>query len=231
MINVNDEVKEKLISMSDNSYTEFHSKLVPDTKNILGVRLPKLRAYAKELSKNFDILNIQNDFYYEETMLRGMIIGYMKTDAETRLKYISDFIPRIDNWAVCDSFCNTLKFTSKNRELVWKFLQPYAHSPNEFEQRFCAVMLLSHFINDGYIDKVLNLLTEINTEKYYSSMGVAWALAECYIKFPEKTLSFISQFDSLTVKRTVRKICDSYRVDKDKKYLLKKEFLHDKGNG
>ena len=225
-----DEIKEKLISMSDSPYRKFHSKLLPDTKNILGIRLPKIRAYAKELAKNIDILECENDVYYEETMLRGMIIGYMKADVETRLKYISDFVPRIDNWAVCDSFCNTLKFTSKNRERVWEFLQPYAHSQNEFEQRFCAVMLLSHFINDEYIDKVLALLTEINTEKYYSSMAAVWALAECYIKFPEKTLPYIYQFDSLTVKRTVRKICDSYRVEKDTKYLLKKEFLNDKGN-
>ena len=104
-----DEVKEKLISMSDSQYREFHSKLVPDSKNILGIRLPKIRAYAKELAKNPDILECKNDVYYEEIMLRGMIIGYMKADVETRLKYISGFVPKIDNWAVCDSFCNTLK--------------------------------------------------------------------------------------------------------------------------
>ena len=225
-----DEVKEKLISMSDSQYREFHSKLVPDSKNILGIRLPKIRAYAKELAKNPDILECKNDVYYEEIMLRGMIIGYMKADVETRLKYISGFVPKIDNWAVCDSFCNTLKFTSKNRERVWDFLQPYAHSQNEFEQRFCAVMLLSYFVNDDYIDQTLSLLTEINTEKYYSSMAVAWAVAECYIKFSENTYPFINQFDSLTAKRTVRKICDSYRVENYKKYLLKKEFLNDKGN-
>ena len=86
-------------------------------------------------------------------------------------------------------------------------------------------MLLSYFVNDDYIDQTLSLLTEINTEKYYSSMAVAWAVAECYIKFSENTYPFINQFDSLTAKRTVRKICDSYRVENYKKYLLKKEFL------
>lgn len=217
------DVKKRLLEMSDETYRQFHSRLVPDTKNILGVRMPKLRAYAKELAKNPDMLVFRNDIYYEETLLRGMIIGYLSTDVETWLKNISDFIPEINNWAVCDSFCSTLKFTAKNKERVWDFIQPYAHSQKEFEQRFCAVMLLDYFINAEYIDRTLALLTQIDTSQYYSSMAVAWALAECFIKFREKTEPFINKnsFDEMTLKRTIRKICDSYRVDEDVKLRVK----------
>ncbi len=219
------DVKKRLLEMSDEKYRQFHSRLVPDTKNILGVRMPKLRAYAKELAKIPDILSSENDIYYEETLLRGMIIGYLSTDVETRLKMISDFVPQINNWAVCDSFCSTLKFANKNRECVWNFVQPYAHSQKEFEQRFCAVMLLDYFVNTEYIDRTLALLTEINTSQYYSSMAAAWALAECFIKFREKTEPFISKnsFDEMTLKRTIRKICDSYRVDENVKKLMRNE--------
>ena len=147
----------------------------------------------------------------------------LSTDVETWLKNISDFIPEINNWAVCDSFCSTLKFTAKNKERVWDFIQPYAHSQKEFEQRFCAVMLLDYFINAEYIDRTLALLTQIDTSQYYSSMAVAWALAECFIKFREKTEPFINKnsFDEMTLKRTIRKICDSYRVDEDVKLRVK----------
>lgn len=219
------DVKKRILEMSDEKYRQFHSKLVPDTNNILGIRMPKLRAYAKELAKIPDILSSDNDIYYEETLLRGMIIGYLSTDVETRLKMISDFVPQIDNWAVCDSFCSTLKFANKNRECVWDFIQPYAHSQKEFEQRFCAVMLLDYFVNTEYIDRTLALLTEINTSQYYSSMAVAWALAECFIKFREKTEPFINKnsFDEMTLKRTIRKICDSYRVDENVKKLMRNE--------
>ena len=218
------DVKKRLLEMSDETYRQFHSRLVPDTKNILGVRMPKLRAYAKELAKNPDMLVFRNDIYYEETLLRGMIIGYMKADVDTRLKYISDFVPRIDNWGVCDSFCSTLKFTGKNQERVWEFIQPYANSEKEFEQRFCAVMLLRYFVNESYIDGTLEVLGKIDTVKDYSSMAVAWALAECFIKFPEKTEPFLygNVFDEQTLKRTVRKICDSYRVDDTLKMKLKR---------
>ncbi len=213
--------------MSDGSYRQFHEKLVPDTQNILGIRMPKLRAYAKELAKNPCILERGNDFYYEEILLRGMVIGYMKTDTETRLQYIAEFVPKINNWAICDSFCSTLKFTRKNRERVWEFLQEYVDSGKEFEQRFGAVMLLDYFVNDAYIDKTLSRLREIHTEQYYSSMAVAWALAECYIKFPDRTKPFLSEscFDVQTLHRAVRKICDSHRVDKAVKKQLKRGEL------
>ncbi len=107
---MNSDVKNRLIEISDNKYSAFSTNIIPNAKNILGVRMPKLRAYAKELAKNPDVLAFQDDFYYEETLLRGMIIGYMKADVETRLQYISEFVPKIDNWGVCDSFCSTLKF-------------------------------------------------------------------------------------------------------------------------
>ena len=219
---MNSDIKSRLFEMSDEKYRDFHSKLVPETKNILGIRMPKLRAYAKELAKNPDVLAYQDDFYYEETLLRGMIIGYMKADVATRLKYIWEFVPKIDNWAVCDSFCSTLKFADKNQERVWEFIQPYADSEKEFEQRFCAVMLLMYFVNAEYIERTLEVLAKIKTEKYYSSMAVAWALAECFIKFREKAQPFMNEsfFDEMTLKRTVRKICDSYRVDENTKNLI-----------
>jgi 3-methyladenine DNA glycosylase AlkD len=45
----------------------------------------------------------QNE-YYEEVMLQGMVVGYLKTDIEELLNYVTDFVPKINNWAVCDSF-------------------------------------------------------------------------------------------------------------------------------
>lgn len=219
-----DEIRQELIEMSENKFGEFHSSLVPGKNNILGVRIPKLRKYAKELARDYGESVFEGeDIYYEETMLRGMIIGYLKIDNERRLRLIREFVPLIDNWAVCDSFCPTLKFTNKNREMMWDFIQPYIHSEKEFSARFGAVMLLDYYINEEYIDRTLTELSKINTAKYYSSMAVAWAVAECYIKFPDRTEPYIVQknFDKDTHNRSIQKICDSFRVDSAKKIELK----------
>lgn len=220
-----DEIRKTLIDMGEKNYGEFHSALVPGKNNIIGVRIPKLREYAKKLAKECGDSALEGeDIYYEETMLRGMIIGYLKIDNDRRLRLIREFVPLIDNWAVCDSFCPTLKFTNKNREMMWDFIQPYIHSEKEFSARFGAVMLLDYYINEEYIDRTLTELSKINTAEYYSSMAVAWALAECYIKFPDRTEPYIVQkiFDKDTHNRAIQKICDSYRVDKAKKEAIRK---------
>ena len=64
---------------------------------MLGVRLPKLRALAKELAGQYEAYLAEPcGELFEEVMLRGMVIGCMKCPTEQRLQYIRDFIPLID---------------------------------------------------------------------------------------------------------------------------------------
>ena len=109
-------IKEKLFELSDQKYKEFHSGLCPGTDNIIGVRVPVLRNYAKELSKKYNIEELLQEIdnqYYEEIMLQGMLIGLEKQDFNTLQKQIKQFVPKIDNWAICDVFCAGLKQTKK----------------------------------------------------------------------------------------------------------------------
>lgn len=148
-------------------------------------------------------------------MLQGMVLGYIKTNIEEILLYVAEFIPKIDNWSVCDSFCGGLKFTNNNMEQVWNFIQPFLSSKKEYEVRFAVVMLLDFYINDEYIDKVLKLLDNINHPGHYAKMAAAWAVSICYIKFPEKTM------DYFTYNKSLQKICESLRVDKETKKIIK----------
>lgn len=71
------EVKEELYNLADENFKNFHSNLCPGTDNILGIKIPKLREYAKQILKKY---NVEELFYsideelYEEKMLKGMII-------------------------------------------------------------------------------------------------------------------------------------------------------------
>ncbi len=212
--------------MGEDSLRDFSSSLIPGVKNMIGVRLPALRKYAKKLASDEGEAALEgDDIYYEEIMLRGMLIGYIKNDTERRLELIRDFVPMIDNWAVCDSFCPSLKFAGakKNQQRVWEFIIPYVRSYKEFYARFGAVMLLDYFVNDEYIDRTLRELEAVNTNAYYSSMGAAWLAAECYLKYPERTAPLFenNMLSAETHNRAIRKICDSLRVDKEVKAKLK----------
>lgn len=224
--NKKEEIRQELIKLADDKYRSFHSNLCPGVENILGVRLPLLRKLAKSLSKEEDYYNYLNNGdtkYYEEIMIEGLIIGYLKTDNENRFNYIKNFIPKIDNWAICDSFCNNLKFTKENINEVWNFILPYTSSENEFDIRFAIVMMLNFYIIEDYIDDVLNTLNNINHDGYYVKMAVAWAVSYAYIDFPQKTLSFLknNNLDNFTYNKSLQKIIESTRVSKEDKDLMR----------
>ena len=218
-------VRERIFALVDEEYRQFHSKLVPGTDNILGVRLPRLRELAKEIAKGNwrDYLLTAPSDYNEEILLQGLVIGYAKTDIEEILCYAAAFIPKISNWGVCDSFCNSLKITKKHRAQVWEFLQPYLLSQKEFELRFGIVMLLSFYIEDQYIDQVLLHLDSAKHDGYYVKMAVAWAISLCFIRYPKKTMVYLKEntLDDFTYNKALQKITESFRVDKETKNLVR----------
>ena len=95
-----EKVKRDIKEMVDEKYRDFHSKLCPGIQNIMGVRIPVLREYAKKLNKEYtleQILTEVEDEYYEEIMIKGISIGLnKKEDIDKVLKYIESFIPKID---------------------------------------------------------------------------------------------------------------------------------------
>lgn len=147
-------IQDRLTALSEEKYRQFSSALIPGTSNMLGVRLPQIRALAKELVKEGnwrEHLQPDHDLYFEELMLRGMLIGYRSMkDKNMELKEIISmmkaFIPQIHNWSVCDSFCTSMKIIRKNRDVFWEFLQPYLYSEKEFYVRTGYILLLNHFI-------------------------------------------------------------------------------------
>lgn len=213
-----------LYSLQDKKYLDFHSKLVSNT-NIIGIRVPILKQIAKSLANNDynSFINNNKHSTYEETMLHGLVIGYLKCPFKDVLEYLNVFIPFNDNWAVNDTVCANLKIFKKNQEDGFKYINKLIKSKNDWTIRFGLVLLLDHYINDKYIDKIFNIINSIKSEEYYVKMANAWLLSICYIKYHKKTYNFLlnNNLDSFTFNKAISKICDSYRVDKSVKEQLK----------
>ena len=220
-------IRTDLLGLQDKKYQQFHSSLCPGTDNIIGVRTPILRNYAKKLSKQENIkeyIFFNKTVYYEEVMLQGMLIGFIRnTDIKEVLSIIKNFVPKIDNWAVCDIFCSGLKIVNKNKETVWNFIQKYLKSKKEFELRFAIVMMLDYFICEKYIDRVLTILDNIKHEAYYVKMAVAWTISVAFVKFKDKTMKYFKKnnLDDWTYNKALQKICESLRVSKETKKIIK----------
>lgn len=221
------EVKEKLLELADQKYKEFHGGLCPGTENIIGVRVPVLRNYAKELAKKYEIQELLKQIdneYYEEIMLQGMLIGLEKEDFKTIQEHIETFVPKIDNWAVCDVFCAGLKITKKHKREMWELVQKYLKSNKEFELRFAIVMILDFYIEEDYIEKDFKVFDSVSSDAYYVQMAVAWAISICLIKFYDKTIRYLKTaiLDDFTYNKALQKARESYRITEEQKESLKK---------
>ena len=132
------------------------------------------------------------------------------------------FVPQIDNWAICDSFCNSLKIVSNHNEEFIKEIQNYIKSKEEFVQRVGLILLLNVYIEPKYIQKIFWIVDHLHSDKYYVNMAVAWLLCECYIKEKEQTLLFLKEnnLSAFVQNKTISKIKDSYRIEKLEKKML-----------
>lgn len=223
----NEEIRRKIEELADEKYREFHTGLCPNSNEIIGVRVPVLRNFAKEIVKEEEVeeyLEHACDDSYEEILLQGMVLGLWKTSIETFSEYLERFIPKINSWAVCDVSVAGFKITKKHKEYMWDLIQKYLKSEKEFELRFAIVMMLDFYIIDEYIDKVLEILNNIQHEGYYVKMAVAWTIQVAFVKFPEKTMKLLkrNKIEDWTYNKALQKIVESYRIDKATKEVIKK---------
>ncbi len=225
------EVKKYLLRLEDKEYLKFSQNLNIKNKNYkqIGVRIPMLRKYAIELSKKYDLkflINNIDEEYYEELMLKGILIGsYKNISYEELEKYINIFVPKIDDWAICDSFCSSLKITKKYYNEMWNIIESYLKSNKEFEVRFALVMILNYYIDDEHIEEIYKIINNVSLDKYYVKMANAWLISYCVIKYYKKTLNFLknnAKLDKWTYNKGIQKSIESFCITKEQKIKLKK---------
>lgn len=201
-------------------------KLQNMPRTTFGVSVPEIRKLALKIAREDDcILFDETNFEtFELRLLNAFVLGYSRRGLPELLPLFSAFMPYVDDWAICDSLCQNFKVARKYPEEVWNFIMQYRNSSQEFEVRIVAVILLSHYLNDDYVDRVINVLDTLYAEKYYAQMGIAWALATVCGKYPQKCLNYLqnhNQLNQITFNMTKRKICESFRVSDEIKRQVK----------
>ena len=222
------DLKEELQNLSEPEYRRFNSRLIPniDPDTFLGVRIPALRKIASRLVREDwrAYLKAASDETFEEIMLQGIVIGKADMDFSERLSWVEWFLPKIDNWAVCDSFCSGLKVKKEQQQEMWEFLEKCLNQERTYVIRFGVVMLLDHFKQEEWLWKALELLDHIRQEDYYVKMAVAWAVSAYYVCFPEQIMSYLLQnhLDDFTFNKALQKITESRKVEEEEKKRIRR---------
>ena len=217
-------IKEELLALQDISYADFQAKLTPNIPRdlFIGVRVPEARKLAKRIIGDPETSKFLRDLphrYYDENMVHGLLISEMK-DYDACIEAVDEFLPYVDNWAVCDIM--SPKIFKKNKIVLLEKIKEWSKSEEEYTCRFGLEMLMSHFLDDDFKPEYLEIPLSVNNDEYYVKMMIAWFFATALAKQWDATIKHIEdqRLDTWTQNKAIQKARESKRITpKQKEYL------------
>ena len=217
------DIKEKLFAMKEEKYGDFSASLMPDMprERVIGVRIPKLRAFVKEISGNTsDFISILPHYFFEENNLHAFIISSI-SDFDKCVSEVDRFLPYIDNWATCDSLRPSC--FSKNKDKLLEYIYRWIRSDKVYTVRFAIEMLMVHYLEDDYSDDYAKLVASVRSEEYYVNMMIGWYFATALTKRWDSVIYFIEEglISPVARKMAIRKGIESLAIPNERKAYLR----------
>lgn len=215
----------RLMVLADEKYADFQAKLTPTVarERFIGVRVPAARKLAKEVYKSGEYEAFLSDLphkYFDENMLHGLILSEYK-DYDACIQMVDDFLPYVDNWAVCDIL--SPKSFKKNRDKLMQKILEWTESDRAYTVRFGLEMLMTHFLDEDFQVAYLKIPAKVRSEEYYVNMMIAWFFATALAKQWSDAIPYIENrvLEPWTHNKTIGKARESYRLADDEKEYLK----------
>ena len=218
------EIQDYLLSKQDQKYRDFTLPLIPnvDEKTFIGVRLPIIKKYAKDLpeAKRIEFMNSLPHKYHEENLLHAFILSNIK-DYDTFIEYADKFLPDVTNWSVSDTICN--KYLVKYKDLLIKDVYRWLKSDELYRVRYAVKCLMNYYLNEDFKEEHIEKVLEVKLDDYYVKMMIAWYLATGLAKNYNDFIKPIEEnrFDDFIHNKAIQKAVESYRVSDEHKAYLK----------
>ena len=234
------ELIKNLLANQDLKYRDFHASLLPniDKKSIIGVRVPTMRKIAKEFAAGATPADMDKFLgklphkYFEENQVHLFVVERIK-DFDDCLHRIEQFLPYINNWAVCDG--KSPKALLKNETQFLERIQAWIKSNHPYTVRFGVNMLMNFFLDERFNKKYLQLVANIDetlfnddgradcpTDRYYVQMVIAWYFATALAKQWDETVPYLKKhrLSPWIHAKTIQKARESYRITAEQKAFL-----------
>ncbi|MBR3670130.1 MAG: DNA alkylation repair protein [Fibrobacter sp.] len=261
------ELVKRLLAEQDLKYRDFHASLLPniDKKKIIGVRVPTMRKIAKEFVDSSvkgaakaaatstaaatktlpkDIASFLDKLphkYFEENQVHLFVVERIK-DFDECLRRIEQFLPYIDNWAVCDG--KSPKALLKDEARFLDRIKAWLKSREPYTVRFGVNMLMNFFLDERFDKKHLEMVAAVDenlfddsdtgaarssvnaarpTDRYYVQMVIAWYFATALAKQWDAAFPYIKgrKLSPWIHAKSIQKACESYRITDEQKALLR----------
>ena len=218
-------VRQRVEALADESNADFLSRLLPGVEReaVLGVRMPTLRALAKELRGTDEAAAFLAELphrYLDENNLHALLINELR-GYEDALAAIDAFLPYVDNWATCDAL--RPKAVRKKLAEFRGHIDGYLASHAPYTVRFGIEMLMCHYLDGAFEREQNEQVASIRSEHYYIRMMQAWYFATALAKQWDATIGLIERhsLEPWTHAKTIRKAIESYRVSDERKAYLR----------
>ena len=218
-------IRERLEALADEKNADFVAPLIPDIprERMLGVRLPALRKLEKELRGTPEAEAFLRELPHElvdENHLHAMLISSLR-DYDATLAALEEFLPHVDNWAVCDTLRPAA--VKKRTADFERQIDAYLASEHPYTQRFGIEMLMSCYLGESFDPSQLDRVAAVSSEHYYVRMMQAWYFATALAKQYESAVRVLEErkLDKWTHNKTIQKAIESYRVSDEHKAYLK----------
>lgn len=219
-----DRIRERLLGMQDSAYREFMCRLLPNVEpeNVIGVRTPALRAFAKELQGTKDAQDFLMDLphaYYEENNLHGFLIVQIREYDEC-IEQLNRFLPYVDNWATCDGI--RPKCFQKHPEALLNRIRSWLSAAHPYTVRFGMEMLMVYYLDEAFDTKYPEMVAAVHSDEYYVKMMIAWYFQAALVKQYDNALPYLQEhrLDKWVHNKAIQKAIESYCMsDAQKAYL------------
>ena len=217
------QLEKYLLSIKDAKFADFSKSLSNSDYISIGVKNPLLRSFIKEHEtdselklEDFEIGKyLEIDFIYF-----GLALSRAKS-IEEQFEFLSSNMKNGKSWVLTDCSQTYMKKCDFNTFL--KFFKTMIKSKYVYDRRFAYVFAIK-FAKFLEIPGVFRLIQK--NEDYMVMMAEAWFLATAAIYFSDEVYAYLKSLDDNVLKRkTISKICESYRIreeDKERVRQLRK---------
>ena len=221
------QVRDELRSRAEPALASFNAKIIPTLppERILGVRMPVLRKMAKRLlaapeGQAEAYLAAQPHFYLEENELHGLLLNDER-DYPAALRKLEDFLPQVDNWAVCD-LLKPAAFADRPDGLEEQAFAWMADG-HAYTRRFGVSVLMNFFLDDGFDARQLDAAAALPQGDYYADMMVAWYFAEALARRWDDAIPYLEgrRLPPDTHAKAIQKARESRRISPEQKDYLR----------
>jgi len=158
------ETRARLEELVDPAYRAQIVRLVPTSAPLLGVRVPALRALAKQIDREhvltaesaIALLHAAAKRRCREELLVGI---FVVARSKQRIAYVTwrdldTWVDAIENWEVCDQLAMTIARERLDDDAIGR-LARWAKSPNLWRRRFAVATIATAKIGRRDVERVL----------------------------------------------------------------------------